>query len=74
MTDVYKLVTERKSNGDYSTELTHNGKKIDLENTKKPLNSVLLDSVFALDANNIEVLSHFRDISRLETVISGDLK
>jgi len=72
MTDKYKLATERKPNGEYATELTYGGKKINLENPPQPLNPVLCDVILELEENNTRILSHFKNVNRLETIISGE--
>lgn len=69
----YRLVTERKPDGEYSTELYHQNKKINLEDPVQHIHPALFDAVHELTEDHMGILSHFKnEINRLETIISGE--
>jgi len=69
--DSYRLVTRReKERGEYLTELTYNGKKVNLA-LSEPLRAMIDE----LGLKNIKILTNYPQINRLEVIISGeDLK
>ena len=69
----YKLVTLRRPDGEYSTELYHGSQKINLEDPVQHIHPSLFDAVYELTEDHINILSHFKnEINRLETIISGE--
>ena len=69
----YRLVTEIKPDGEYSTELYHGNKKINLEDPAQRIHPSLFDAVYELTEDHTNILSHFKkEINRLETIISGE--
>lgn len=63
----YKLTTTRGADGDYLTDLTYNGQKVDFE---IPL--CLRGVLGNVGVGNIKTLADNKEVDRLEFIISGE--
>jgi len=69
MTDEYRLIVRREADGEYTTELTYNG-KIARFKLLGDINQIIMELITTLENSGIP--ANFRKLNRLEIAVSGE--